>query len=74
MSSEKSLQLANRLYANGLTDFLHVLDSERSLYQNQDQLVQSERTVSANLISLYKALGGGWETESRLADGMQNRR
>jgi len=71
MSSEKSLQLANRLYANGLTDFLHVLDSERSLYQNQDQLVQSERTVSANLISLYKALGGGWETESRLADGMR---
>ena len=74
MSIEKSLQLANRLYANGLTDFLHVLDSERSLYQNQDQLVQSERTVSANLISLYKALGGGWKTESRwVADGMGNR-
>ena len=61
-SSQKSLELAVKLYANGLTDFLHVLDSERSLYQAQDALVQSDRTVSADLIALYKALGGGWET------------
>jgi multidrug efflux system outer membrane protein len=64
-SSQKSLDLANRLYANGLTDFLHVLDAERSLYQTQDQLVQSERAISTNLISLYKSLGGGWEIESQ---------
>ncbi|HXI73548.1 MAG TPA: efflux transporter outer membrane subunit [Verrucomicrobiae bacterium] len=61
-SSQKSLELADKLYANGLTDFLHVLDAERSLYQAQDALVQSDRTVSVNLISLYKSLGGGWET------------
>ena len=61
-SSQKSLDLANKLYANGLADFLHVLDAERSLYQAQDALVQSDRTVSANLVSLYKSLGGGWET------------
>jgi len=61
-ASEKSLDLANKLYASGLTDFLHVLDAERSLYQAQDALVQSDRTISANLIALYKALGGGWET------------
>ena len=61
-SSQKSLALADKLYANGLTDFLHVLDAERSLYQAQDALVQSDRTVSANLIALYKALGGGWQT------------
>ncbi len=62
IASQKSLDLANKLYASGLTDFLHVLDAERSLYQAQDALVQSDRTVSANLVSLYKALGGGWET------------
>ena len=61
-ASQKSLDLASRLYASGLTDFLHVLDAERSLYQAQDALVQSDRTVSANLIALYKSLGGGWET------------
>jgi len=64
-SSRKSLALANKLYANGLTDFLHVLDAERSLYQAQDTLALSERTVSVNLISLYKSLGGGWETAEK---------
>lgn len=66
-SSQNSLQLANQLYSNGLTDFLRVLDAERSLYQAQDALVQSDRTVSANLISLYKSLGGGWETAEKHA-------
>lgn len=60
-SSQRSLDVANKLYANGLTDFLQVLDAERSLYQAQDALVQSDQTISANLISLYKSLGGGWE-------------
>jgi multidrug efflux system outer membrane protein len=61
-ASQKSLDTANKLYASGLTDFLHVLDAERSLYQSQDALAQSDRTVSADLIALYKSLGGGWET------------
>jgi NodT family efflux transporter outer membrane factor (OMF) lipoprotein len=61
-SSRNSLDLASKLYANGLTDFLHVLDAERSLYQAQDTLVRSDRAVSVDLISLYKSLGGGWET------------
>jgi NodT family efflux transporter outer membrane factor (OMF) lipoprotein len=65
MSSQESLRLANQLYANGLSNFINVLDAERSLYQAQDALVQSDRTVSANLISLYKALGGGWEIETK---------
>jgi len=67
-SSEESLRLANQLYANGLSNFINVLDAERSLYQAQDALVQSDRTISTNLIALYKSLGGGWETmEPQLA-------
>ena len=64
-ASQKSLDTANRLYASGLTDFIHVLDAERSLYQAQDALAQSDRTISANLIALYKSLGGGWEMETK---------
>ncbi len=64
-SSQETLHLANQLYANGLVDFIHVLDAERSLYQAQDALVQSDRAISANLIALYKSLGGGWETLDR---------
>ena len=57
-----ALHLAQDLYRNGLADFLRVLDSERTLYQAEDALVQSRRNVSEDLVRLYKALGGGWES------------
>ena len=62
-SIQESLRLASQLYANGLANFINVLDAERSLYQAQDALVQSDRTVSTDVIALYKSLGGGWETQ-----------
>ena len=43
-----------------------MLDAERSLYRAEDELVQSDKAVTQNLIGLYKALGGGWEIESGL--------
>jgi len=61
-ANRRSLELANELYAKGLGNFLNVLDAERSLYQTADQLADSERAVADNLVALYKALGGGWET------------
>ena len=66
-SSQESLRLANQLYANGLSDFINVLDAERSLYQVQDSLAQSDRTVSTDVIALYKSLGGGWNIQNGLA-------
>ena len=61
-SAQKSLDLSQRLYTNGLTDFVNVLEAERSLYEAQDALVQSDRNVSVDVVTLYKSLGGGWET------------
>jgi NodT family efflux transporter outer membrane factor (OMF) lipoprotein len=61
-SSAESLRLANQLYANGLANYINVLDAERSMYQTQDALVQSDKTVTTDVIALYKSLGGGWET------------
>jgi outer membrane protein TolC len=55
------------LYQRGLTDFLNVLDAQRALYTQQDLLVQSESNVSANAVALFKALGGGWEVDQRVA-------
>jgi NodT family efflux transporter outer membrane factor (OMF) lipoprotein len=66
-ADEQALELSTQLYNNGLTDFLHVLDSERSLYAAQDALVQSDQTVSLDLVQLYKALGGGWQEELKTA-------
>jgi len=57
-----ALDLADSLYKYGRITFLDVLDARRSLYQADDQLAMSDETVSLDLIALYKALGGGWET------------
>lgn len=60
-ANQRAVTLATQRYTAGLTDFLSVLDAERSLYAAEDQLVQSNRAVSEDLVALYKALGGGWE-------------
>lgn len=53
--------LTNELYAKGLIDFLGLLEAERSLLASESQLVQSEAAFSISIVTLYKALGGGWE-------------
>jgi len=59
-AAQKAVELAQHKYQAGLTDFNNVLDAERSLLSFQDQLAQSNGTVTSNLVRLYKALGGGW--------------
>jgi NodT family efflux transporter outer membrane factor (OMF) lipoprotein len=65
ISGEKAVKIANGLYEAGLSDFLHVLQSERALYQSQDQLVLSEQRLALSLVAIFKALGGGWQHEQR---------
>jgi outer membrane protein, multidrug efflux system len=60
-AKQRAVELANELYTRGLGDFLNVLESQRSLFASQSDLVQSEAAASANVVALYKALGGGWE-------------
>jgi multidrug efflux system outer membrane protein len=64
VANRKAVNLATQLYTQGQTDFLSVLDSQRSLYNSEDSLVQSTRNLSTDLVSLYKALGGGWDFQS----------
>jgi multidrug efflux system outer membrane protein len=59
-AAREAADLAGQKYASGLADFSQVLDAQRSLFSFQDQLAQSEGAVSADLVRLYKALGGGW--------------
>jgi outer membrane protein TolC len=60
-SNRRAANLANDLFQAGRTDFLSVLQAQRDLFESEDALVQSDRAVTANLIALYKALGGGWQ-------------
>lgn len=66
-TSQKSLDLAIRLYRSGLTDFVNVLEAERALYEAQDALVQSDRNISTDVVALYKSLGGGWDAVAKTA-------
>lgn len=64
-ANRKAVYLAEKLYVEGLTDFINVLQAQQALYNTENALVQSTTTVSTNLVALYKALGGGWTAESR---------
>jgi len=64
IANRKAVDLSLKLYTEGQTDFINVLEAQRSLFVTEDALVQSNGTVSTNLVALYKALGGGWEMPS----------
>ena len=61
--NRRALELATARYAQGVSDFLTVLDAQRTLLVNELQLSDSTTLVSNNLVALYKALGGGWEAD-----------
>jgi multidrug efflux system outer membrane protein len=60
-ASTTAAGLARTRYENGASDFLQVLDAERTLLQSEDQLARSRTEAATSLIAVYKALGGGWE-------------
>jgi len=59
-AARRAESLASQQYGAGLVDFNTVLEAQRSLLSFEDQLTQSDGAVTANLVRLYKALGGGW--------------
>ena len=62
-SAELSLTLARERYEHGLTTFIDVLNAERTLVNTREQLIQSTTMATTDLVSLYKALGGGWQDD-----------
>ena len=53
-------RLADLRFRQGVDSYLAVLDAQRSLYAAQQGLIELRAARSANLVSLYRALGGGW--------------
>jgi NodT family efflux transporter outer membrane factor (OMF) lipoprotein len=68
-ASERALELSRDLYTQGITDFQRVLDAEREALQSEENLVFAEEATMRALISIYKALGGGWEREATDFEG-----
>ena len=53
-------RLARLRYDGGVSNYLEVLDAQRSLFNAELTLAQSNRDQLVAMIQLYKALGGGW--------------
>ncbi|TPG53496.1 efflux transporter outer membrane subunit [Roseomonas nepalensis] len=62
-STRTVLTLARDRYDNGLGSFIEVLDAQRSLVGAQQAEIRATLSVTNDVISLYKALGGGWSPE-----------
>ena len=69
-----AVQLSEARYDGGQSSFIDVLDAQQDLYDAQDQQVGRDRDTYLALISIYKAMGGGWMVaqEQRDAAGANN--
>jgi multidrug efflux system outer membrane protein len=70
IESEKQVQalsrqteLANQRFYGGATTYLEVLDSDRQLFESELRLTQDRANEFLAVITLYRALGGGWQTQ-----------
>jgi multidrug efflux system outer membrane protein len=59
-----ALRLANLRYEGGVTSFLEVLITERDLFDFELALARVQRDELLAVVQLYRALGGGWQTET----------
>jgi multidrug efflux system outer membrane protein len=60
-SLRQGVDLADLGYKGGVASYLEYLDAERQLLDAQLQLVQTRREELTNIVTLYRALGGGWQ-------------
>jgi outer membrane protein TolC len=65
-SAANASLMANQRFQSGLVDFQIVLETQRSRLSTQDSVAAAYAAVSADHVRLYKALGGGWESENRI--------
>lgn len=59
-ANQRAVELSLNLYTAGQIDFLNVLNAQRSLWLSESEFSQSNLALATDVISLYKALGGGW--------------
>lgn len=60
-SARTAVNIAVLQYREGITDFTTVLTAQQTLLAQQDSLASTLGNISASLVGVYRALGGGWE-------------
>jgi outer membrane protein, multidrug efflux system len=59
-ANREAVDLATQRYKGGRANYFEVLDAEQSLFPSENALAQAQRDQLVAVVSLYKALGGGW--------------
>ena len=60
-ANASATKMADERYQAGLDSFLDVLTAQQKQFESEDELAQSDIKSALSLISVYKALGGGWQ-------------
>ena len=63
-SAKRSTEVAQLRFNEGLADYQRVLSAQQGLFSQQSRYVSNRSAIVSNFISLYLALGGGWESRA----------
>ncbi|MFV0437300.1 MAG: efflux transporter outer membrane subunit [Desulfopila sp.] len=63
-AAQRSVALSQDLYRHGLVDFFQVLDNQQRLVTSQESLLLARQQELADVVALYRALGGGWQEKT----------
>lgn len=70
-AAERSVQLAQSLYSAGLVDFYQVLDAQGKQAAADDDLLVARQNALAEVVQLYRSLGGGWQVMESKKQGVE---
>ena len=65
MSSRRAFEIAETRLRAGAVDLVTVLNTQQTLFQAEDTLAQARLARLLAVVSLYQALGGGWEKPTK---------
>ncbi len=60
-ANERALSLADQQYRAGASDYLNVIAAQTTLLSSQNGIAQANGRIETSLVTLYRALGGGWQ-------------
>ncbi len=72
-NNKKAYQYSFNYYKEGGLEFIDLLDAQRSMLSAEQSQIQSRQLFISHIISLYKALGGGWSLEDMKDDESKTR-
>ncbi len=62
VAGQRAVTLASARYDRGIIDYLDVVDAEREEYAIEEEYVGTQAAVDDRFVSLYRDLGGGWQS------------